>query len=828
MRWLPYIGLLLCLTPAFSLAFDQSGWLGIYSESVAALPAIETEAGGDRMLTGATCGLRVIAVFPDSPAEQGGLILGDIIISVFNRPFTCSPDSVSHIFRNSMAGSPPGTPCPIRVIRDEITRSFSLNDSTAEDQLARQFWRTPGNVITELESGEAIKASVSKRQEVLDLPVVLGLRPEAHWAAAKSNEKIYNAGRYPISGFAPLVWELADEYDIRPETEDLIDRLARCHDGSDPFRLDCMIYAHRDPFRLESVSMSITNEFKSARSASDLIAATAELWVPGYELKTPDNQRLLGPEIPGDGQTPEERLAPLIGQINQIFGEARQWYNRAFADLTPAEMEFLEAERWNISDVFAEATYLHFDEDKDRFSKNKRLIDLATRINYGALLEAAARLALLTDPEWVMHAGRLLHAVYADDLGAEILYEYASPFGRYLFGGTTRHWYRQTDAAFILDLGGNDFYTGNCGGGNSLSTPLSICIDLDGDDAYESTEPGSQGAGTLGIGALLDLSGNDTYISNQWGQGVGYFGIGWLQDLAGDDTYRGRTFCQAVGLFGTGYLLDESGNDRYEGDGHVQAVGLAKGVGALIDASGNDEYYAKGLYPTGYGDAGIFDAWSQGCGQGFRTLASGGLGLLIDNSGRDRMEAGNFSQGGGYYYGYGIVFAGGRGNDTYIGSRYNQGFAAHQALGVFLEEGGNDFYTTRQGVAQGLAWDECVTLFIDLKGNDTYQGGSFFSQGASAHNSFSFFLDRGGRDSYEYIAGQARAGGNNYHGGTSFSLFIDEGGKRDLYTAPDNENRLLRHEPEHGFFMDIPGTYTKMIDPRTWWKYVKEGGDYER
>jgi hypothetical protein len=149
------------------------------------------------------------------------------------------------------------------------------------------------------------------------------------------------------------------------------------------------------------------------------------------------------------------------------------------------------------------------------------------------------------------------------------------------------------------------------------------------------------------------------------------------------------------------------------------------------------------------------------------------------------------------------VHATGCDNDVYVGSRYNQGFTAHQALGVFIEEGGDDLYTTRQGVAQGLAWDESVTLFVDEGGNDIYRGGSFFSLGAAAHNSVCLFFDRGGRDLYDYASGPARAGGNSYHGGTSFALFVDEGGDDDRYTAEAAGNGLERHEPEHGFFLDM-------------------------
>jgi len=104
-----------------------------------------------------------------------------------------------------------------------------------------------------------------------------------------------------------------------------------------------------------------------------------------------------------------------------------------------------------------------------------------------------------------------------------------------------------------------------------------------------------------------------------------------------------------------------------------------------------------------------------------------------------------------------------------------------------------------------------VTLFIDAGGDDVYDGGGGFSQGASAHNSFSFFLDRGGRDTYRYAPGQARAGGNDYHGGTSFSLFVDEGGARDRYTAPDARNTAIRYAPEHGFALDLAGTLAEAL-----------------
>lgn len=804
---------LLLLAPRMEAAPppDNRAWLGVYTDPLLELPAIEEAAGGTAALRGAEYGLRVSAVFPDSPAEAGGLLAGDIIIGIFGHPCGGPPDSARYVLRAAMDDKLAGTRCPMRIIRNAVERELAVDALEAPEPLARRFWRAPPEAIDSLASGQVLTAQVKKRQVVIDLEITLGLRPEARWPAPPTNAEIYPPERFSADPFESLVWALAEERGVRADTEDLLARLQRCHSGVDPNRLPSMLYAHRDPFRLEAVARQITADLGQGEWSLECLTGLAPQLVPHFQSTMPRTRRLADPA--GDGA---ESIEALIEQIIQIFTEARIWHRRAFAGLTEEDLAFLAHERWNLSDAFAEEVYIHLEEDTERFAKNKRLIDLSRRVDYGALLEASERIALLTDPEWALYAGRFVQGIYAESLDAEILLNRQTPAGRILIGGYGAHWYRDLDAAFILDLGGDDSYTGNNGGNNGWAVPFGVCIDLAGNDAYEATLPSCQGSGSLGIGGLIDLEGDDQYIGLQWCQGTGYFGIGWLHDLAGDDVYRGREFCQGVGLFGAGLLLDETGEDRYEGDYHVQAVGLAQGIGVLHDRAGDDEYYAKGLHPTGYRDAGIFDAWSQGCGMGFRTLASGGLGVLIDSDGCDRMEAGNFSQGGGYYYGFGILQARGRQDDFYIGSRYNQGFSAHQAIGVFLEEGGDDHYTTRQGVAQGLAWDECVTLFIDQAGDDTYQGGSFFSLGASAHNSFCFFIDCEGRDLYDYASGPARAGGNDYHGGTSFSLFIDAGGGRDRYRGDAWSNDAYRYAPSHGFFLDLHESLPRALTRRAW------------
>jgi hypothetical protein len=864
-RRLPFFpaagGALLLLAGLFSIpapaAPDTRGWLGIYHEPVSPLPAVETQVGGAAALRGATAGLRVTAVFPDSPAEQGGLLLGDIILAAGGVPFTCLPESLGATFLRWMALRQAGETCPILVLRDGVERTLRRDSQPARREDEAAFWRKPGALLDSLRSGETLEARAEKRQQVVELPVVLGLRPEARWAPGLADSAIAPPRRFVESDLAPLVWTLVDANDLRADTENLFARLAKCQETADPRRLSCMTYVHRNPFRASSVAREISGFFLGESDPAQLLDYAGTMWIRGREAggwagtadhsglvparrfgadRVADHRPRSDPSLPAPatsgakersgGSRPyrsavsaAERSAlgdPLVAEITAILAAATEHHRRAFAAFTDEERRLLEASRFDLSDAFAADIYIHLDEDRERFRRNHRLVELAGRVDRGALLDAARELSRLVDPAWAVRAGEIVRAAWADSLDSEILVDRTTPYGRILFGGTSSHWYRDIDAAFILDLDGDDFYTGNNGGSNGWVLPVAACVDLGGNDAYESTLKGCQGAGVLGVGELLDCGGDDQYIGIQWCQGIGYFGIGWLRDLNGDDTYRGRSFCQGVGLFGIGLLIDEAGRDRYEGDVHVQGTGLPGGIGAVIDRAGDDEYYAKGLIPTNYGDAGIFDAWSQGCGMGFRTIASGGLGLFVDGGGADRMEAGNFSQGGGYYFGLGILRAAGREGDRYIGSRYNQGFTAHQAVGVFIEDGGDDVYTTRQAVAQGLAWDECVTVFDDAGGDDTYEGGSGFSQGASAHNSVCLFRDRGGRDTYGYTPGQALAGGNDYHGGTSLSLFVDEGGAEDLYNSTASRNGACRLRPQHGFFLDLPGDCREAFRSGAW------------
>lgn len=172
-----------------------------------------------------------------------------------------------------------------------------------------------------------------------------------------------------------------------------------------------------------------------------------------------------------------------------------------------------------------------------------------------------------------------------------------------------------------------------------------------------------------GIGALIDIEGNDEYLSGNWSQGTGYwFGMGYLYDGNGDDVYRGVAYSQATGAhFCIGLLLDEGGDDKHLGVessvnsvcfGHdftiamlvnlggndvyeIEQSGLAysinRSVAMLIDSGGDDIYRCKPANRPGMAihDGSRFDNW-DGYTTYFADATS--IGLFLDVGGNDRYE----------------------------------------------------------------------------------------------------------------------------------------------------------------------------------------------
>lgn len=253
---------------------------------------------------------------------------------------------------------------------------------------------------------------------------------------------------------------------------------------------------------------------------------------------------------------------------------------------------------------------------------------------------------------------------------------------------------------FALDIKGDDkWYIHGDGQGFGGAGGIGIIADYQGDDKY-TAEPfadvvdrgdyhskhkinvnAAQGAGmgrrgdgsdghswAGGLGALIDIKGNDEYYSGNWTLGCGYwFGTGLVYEGAGDDLYKSVYFTQASGAhYCIGAILDEGGNDTHElweTGGAGIAFGWDYTNALLFDIGGNDRYIAKII--------------SLGCAQ-IRSNA-----MLFDIGGDDYYQLQKDQQG----------FGAATYRDSYDHpNRFSPFDAYAKSFGLLLDIGGEDKY----------------------------------------------------------------------------------------------------------------------------------------
>ncbi len=251
----------------------------------------------------------------------------------------------------------------------------------------------------------------------------------------------------------------------------------------------------------------------------------------------------------------------------------------------------------------------------------------------------------------------------------------------------------------LVDEEGDDKYFGDTFTMGAGSFGMGFLVDMAGSDQY-SGALFAQGFGFVsGLGALIDSSGNDNYFAGgrykdilrykdhyiSLSQGFAYGlrpmmsgGIGILFDLSGNDVYTSDIFGQGASYwFSLGTLMDAEGNDKYVSFQYAQGAGTHLCLGILEDRSGDDVYISHGV--------------SQGCGH---DLA---LGMLWDKSGNDNYVAQSLSQGAGSANGFGILVDEKGDDGYYVSIKDNtQGYGNprrdYGSVGMLLDLSGKDGY----------------------------------------------------------------------------------------------------------------------------------------
>ncbi|MFH1999812.1 MAG: hypothetical protein ABIK28_09030, partial [Planctomycetota bacterium] len=248
-----------------------------------------------------------------------------------------------------------------------------------------------------------------------------------------------------------------------------------------------------------------------------------------------------------------------------------------------------------------------------------------------------------------------------------ILYVSYTDYGTVLIGGPEDNLYPAGDAFLIIDLGGNDTYLFDRSlVADRTDAAMAGCctiIDLNGNDFYTGGS-GVVAAGILGFGTIADLGGHDLYRAGTFGLGAGFMGLGLLIDTEGDDGYVAGPFSLGAAVQGIGLVMDEQGDDVYKSGSLSQAFAGPLGMGCLIDSGGYDMYDCVSSTPSGMKHR---PGFSQACFMAMDSLGEeSGTALLLDLDGDDRYHCDIGGQGAALGRGVALLLDA-RGYDIYYG-----------------------------------------------------------------------------------------------------------------------------------------------------------------
>jgi len=353
--------------------------------------------------------------------------------------------------------------------------------------------------------------------------------------------------------------------------------------------------------------------------------------------------------------------------------------------------------------------------------------------------------------------------------------------------------------AVVIDLAGNDTYTGAPLGLATGRLGVGLLIDHDGDDVYQ-LDIGSGGAGFGGLGILFDAKGNDVYTGNRLTQGAAIGGLGLLLDGAGNDRYTSHGFAIGFGgPLGVGAVIDITGNDHYQcGATYPSAYNLQDAPTGKL----GDPLYQYDCFGLGAG-SGQRILTKKVEWQPYNL--AGGWGILLDLEGQDHYDSANFSQGQGYFFGTGMKLDF-DGNDEHQGARYGHGASAHFGVGLFIDRQGDDRYSSSGPFYNGgVAWDHSVSLMLDAgKGRDIYNFEHSTGLGRADYAGWGLFIDEGGEDQYQVNSGfgdsseKSVAGFFDLNGNDIYAPHPDSSMPPD--TRPGNGKLFLY--PQGGTFID--------------------------
>ncbi len=709
--------------------------LGIYMRDISADSVRKLTHGRDSIK-----GSPIWHVAPHWPADEAGIMMGDIVLRVNGRTLMDSVYGPDDVLNTRLRDLHIGDTMHFEVIRNGEIKEIPVR----------------------LFGGKRITMPYS------DYPSLGAVRTDS-WMTRTLKEKGLtdwaDTIAKQIAGIADL--DFCDlPFTARPN----------------PFRLNAITYLDHHPTRVGALSRLIDQSVWDSLAQNQGVLGAIN--AAAYQLN-------ILPDYPQPFTRPMT-----VPELNKYLANVQGFLNEGYPDVS--HLDSLAnglAQLLNTDTNWEDPVDSIKDPVQQLLARNKAetmlksLLGDADKVNLrDDIISAAQQLAALADTSWVrafakqwMTAKPIASKVPGVD--GDILLSWNTPQGRCVIGGKGPNRY-YGDFAFILDIGGDDIYElPPCKPGD-----FRFVADVSGNDIYRGSQSAGSGVGCVDV--LVDCSGNDVYQGSRWSQGAGCLGVGILADYGGDDIYSSHWCSQGAAFLGIGLLYDHSGSDHYMADVYSQGFAYAKGFGMLLERSGNDAYRAGWKYPDDRWPNRAHVSMSQGFGFGMRPWSTGigtdgGIGLLSDMQGDDTYDADYFSQGGSYWYGLGILHDR-QGADRYNAGQYSQGSGIHLSFGALLDDGGDDSYDGYAWLEQGNAHDWSSGCLEDWEGNDTYRS-SGASQGCGFFVSFAYLLDSHGDDRYyckQSDTTNSQGGGNLIpprHSG-SLGLLMDLGHGEDWYS----------------------------------------------
>ncbi|MGB2769772.1 MAG: hypothetical protein WBC88_08620 [Candidatus Zixiibacteriota bacterium] len=565
--------------------------------------------------------------------------------------------------------------------------------------------------------------------------------------------------------------------------------------GGDLWRTHYFTMFHKDPLKLPKYG-----ELNLKRFSNDVTDITRLLSWAGARVDYTVYRGLIGDQLEKYTTYPDSVLKPSITKDKNVltgkeFGPLRNNIDLFYSIVDDTSHLFINAVNEMDQRISRQNLFEYFVEENEEY--DQVIEEVASTADFNRLYAGAQDIA-----EAVRRMADSLEFASFPARKTEII----TDRGLIVVGTSGRDDYEYSEPPLlIIDGGGNDTYRFS---GYPEKYPLSAIIDLSGNDNYvssDTTQPGIGGA-LMGMSVLVDKAGDDYYEGTTITQGCGIFGVGILLDYQGDDTYVAESYSQGCGAFGVGIMADSSGNDSLYCVVLSQGFGYSKGCGLLINYEGDDKYVAEDdtvIHPASQTEE-HNASLAQGVGFGKRAdyidghSWAGGVGILCDVKGDDVYSAGLWAQGTAYWFAVGMLLDGG-GDDSYSGIWYVQGSGAHFAVGYLDDFGGNDSYNATTNMAIGAGHDFTVGYLNERGGNDTYDVPNLSLGGGNA-NGIGIFHDHSGDDVYTTHGGTTLGRANVSKKGPRellhvFGIFIDGSGN-DTYNEENAKNNTRWISPK--------------------------------